>query len=71
MAIMLYRKGNTHTCKDILCEVGRFEEYSVAAALKDGWHASIESIDSPENDTLDITPVVEKTEKRPRTKRGL
>ncbi len=56
MAIRLYKKGDTHVYKGIKCELKNFEEFSVASALKEGWHMSVADIDSEFVDVCTVTP---------------
>ena len=37
MALILYKKGNTHTVNGVKCEVGKFEYEELHAMLKEGW----------------------------------
>lgn len=44
MAIVLYRKGNTHNIRGVLCERQTFSRLSYKAALDNGWSFSPEEV---------------------------
>lgn len=44
MAVILYRKGNTHTVDGVQCEQGRFKVKQMPALLASGWTGNINDL---------------------------
>lgn len=58
MAIQLYREGDTHTVRGILCELKNFDASELDYQLKQGWLTSPEDIGEKEdNDEDALNPV--------------
>ncbi len=47
MGISLYRKGNTHTIRGVVCEMQVFKVKALKNCIDTGWHASPADIEKP------------------------
>ena len=57
MAIQLYRAGDTHEVRGILCEVGNFEPHELDVLLAQGWAKDPKDIGGvPEEPKAEIEP---------------
>ena len=54
MAIQLYRAGDTHEVRGILCEVGNFEPHELDALLAQGWAKDPKDIGGEESVSEDV-----------------
>ena len=56
MAIQLYRAGDTHEVRGILCEVGNFEPHELDALLAQGWAKDPKDIGGEKIDEVPDVP---------------